>query len=195
MPDVKTAEQLAAEKSAADAEAARIKAEEELRKKEQEGKSVPVAEYERLQTLLKQAENTVAAANKKLKEIEDAKLSDTERLTKRVTELEPNEKRVKDLEEQIATLLAQEVAAVPADKRSAIPDLPPEKQLNWIRARRAEGFFGPAAVPGTATVQAGAAGDTRITLSKIKEWKRTGKYLEHKAEIDAAQAAGQIALE
>lgn len=80
----------------------------------------------------------------KLKEKEEAELSESEKLKKRVAELEPLSAQVKEYEETFTTLLNQKLEQVPEDKRGLVPDLPPRQKLTWLENAFAAGLFGAA---------------------------------------------------
>jgi hypothetical protein len=77
----------------------------------------------------------------KLKEKEEAELSESEKLKKRLAELEPLSAQVKEYEETFTTLLNKKLEQVPEDKRGLIPDLSPRKKLEWLESAFAAGLF------------------------------------------------------
>lgn len=80
----------------------------------------------------------------KLKEKEEADLSESDKLKKRLAELEPLSAKVKEYEETFTTLLDQKLEQVPEDKRWLVPDLPPRQKLTWLENAFAAGLFGAA---------------------------------------------------
>ncbi len=91
----------------------------------------------------------IKGALARLKEAEDAKKSDLEKLTGRVTELEPKAKRADELHAAIVGYLEAEEKAIPEDKRALLDLAPPADQpdarLRWIANAKAKGLFTVAA--------------------------------------------------
>lgn len=104
--------------------------------------------------------------------------------------------RVAKLEEEnkshVGTIQAYydaEVAEIPEDKRTLIPDLPLAKKLEWLKSAKAQGLFGE---PGPTTSARKPAGSASPTTMKSTDYMALeGKAFE---EAAAKVAKGEIVI-
>jgi hypothetical protein len=139
-----------------------------------------------------------AAANRKrateaetrLKALEDAQLTEQERLTKRVTELEPLAGSVRDYEAAMSEMLTARLAGMTPEAKKAVESLPaqdPLSRLRWLTAN--EALFTRQAAP---KLDGGAGGGERqnaapaLTAEEEAMARKMGvsleKYAARKAE-------------
>jgi len=88
----------------------------------------------------------------KAKQIEEASLTEQERVAKRVAELEPQAQRATVLEKRYAALIEEQFAALPEAQRSAIDAVAngdPEKRHEYMSVFRAAGVVDAPASPET----------------------------------------------
>lgn len=110
-----------------------------------------------------------------------------------IAELQPFKQRATDLEAVITTMVDAEIAAIPKERQSLVPDLSPEKKLAWIIANRAhlmgtkKGDVGHPTNPADGT-QPGGDNQT-FTTAQIKD---VAFYDKNKDAIKAALRDGRI---
>lgn len=54
-----------------------------------------------------------------------------------IADLRPKAERAAELESALIAVIDAEIAAIPKERQSLVPDLPPEKKLKWITDNRA----------------------------------------------------------
>lgn len=128
---------------------------------------------------------------------EDKKRKDDEAIargefTKVIEDLKPKAARAEALEKSLITVVEAEMKAIPEARRSLVPDLPPEKKLEYIAANRA--FLmdtKPADVnrPLNPDGSPGGGSNQTFTLAQIRDPKF---YEENRDAILKAQAEGRI---
>lgn len=91
----------------------------------------------------KQLNDTAAAAKKQLEDAEKAKQEEARKkeieagnFQKVIDDLTPKAKRAEELEAALNTVVEAEMNNIPEARRSMVPDLPPEKKLEWITKNR-----------------------------------------------------------
>lgn len=129
---------------------------------------------------------------------EDKKRKDEEAIAKGefskvIDELKPKAARAEALEKSLNTVVEAEMKAIPEARRSLVPDLPPEKKLEYIAANRA---FLMDAKPANVNHPANPAGGSpnggsnqTFTLAEIRDPKF---YEANRDAILKAQAEGRI---
>lgn len=146
---------------------------------------------------MKDAEEALAGAKKKLDDHEAKGLSDVERLTRQVAELQTQADQAKQLAESFSQLLVAEIQTVPEKFRGLVPaGLSDAQKVLWIRNARAAGMFGPeaavaAGAPATDDGKPGTTPKGKWTNSKIGALTKA-EFLKYEAEINAALAAGEV---
>lgn len=128
---------------------------------------------------------------------EDKKRKDEEAMakgefTKVIDELKPKAERMETLEKSLNNVIAAEMKAIPEARRSLVPDLPPEKKLEYIAANRA--FLmdtKPADVNRPLNPDGSQSGGSNqtFTLAQIRDPKF---YEANRDAILKAQAEGRI---
>jgi hypothetical protein len=103
----------------------------------------------------------------------DAELSESERLKKRVAELEPYEQSAKEYETELTDIVSARVASIPEDKKSLVPEgFSPAKLLKWLDANQ-KILFGterPVSSPDSGTPAKGAPDTLRLKAEeKVKQ--------------------------
>ncbi len=163
-------------------------------------KTVPYDRFQSQQTKLRDTETELEKyRTAEAKRTEDDALARGEH-QKVIDDLRPKAERAVALEASLKAVVDAELKNIPDDKKSLVPDLPPEKQLEWITANRK--FLTDGKVKdvnrhtdtGDGTVQ----GDDKqiFTLAQIKDPTRNadGKtfYELHRADILKAQREGRV---
>jgi hypothetical protein len=86
-----------------------------------------------------------------LKKLQDAQLSEQERVAKQLAELQPKAERAGVLEQTVREYLAIEEGLVPEGKKGLLDLAPPAEQpearLKWIASAKAKGLFTEATTP------------------------------------------------
>lgn len=143
---------------------------------------------------------TDASAAKK--ELEERKKQDAEAERQRqiqagehqkvIDDLTPKAKRAEELEAALTTVVEAEMQNIPEARRSLVPDLPPEKKLEWITKNRSFLMDDKKKdVNNPANPASDPNGDNKqvFTLAQVKDPKF---YAEHRSEILKAQREGRI---
>jgi len=97
---------------------------------------IPYGRFKEVNDQLKEKSDKLATF-----EAEDAKRKQDEQIKagehqKVIDELKPQAARAAELETALKAVIDAEIAAIPKDRQSLVPDLPPEKKLAWITANR-----------------------------------------------------------
>ncbi len=105
--------------------------------KQEENQSIPYARFK--EEIDKHRE---ATAELERLRAEDKKRKDDEAIakgefTKVIDELKPKAERMEALEKSLNAVIEAEMKAIPEDRRTLVPDLPPEKKLEYIATNRA----------------------------------------------------------
>ncbi len=154
---------------------------------------VPYARFKEVND--KAAENATKLAKYESEEAERKKQANIAagNHQKVIDDLTPKAARAVELETALNTVIEAEIAAIPKDRQSLVPDLSPEKKLAWIAANRAilmgdkKGSVNHPLNPKDGTVEGGDK--QTFTQAQIKDPKF---YDEHRDAIMAAMRDGRI---
>lgn len=191
MPTEETPEQKAArEKAVADAAEAQRKADEAAAALAATNtETVSKKDFDAIYKKAKETERQLEAAAAKLKEIERAQLTETERLRAELAEAKPAAEQGKKAREAVERLVEDEIKLLPENLRALVPSAEkydPIERLDWIRAARAS-VPAETPVPGTSTSRSTSSGK-RWTASEFAALDPR-EYPKHAAEIQATLAA------
>lgn len=125
----------------------------------------------------------------KLKEFEDAQLSETDRLKKQVEELSPKATQADRYEQALQAHLDAQRKGLPAHITALLDKLDAPDQLTWIAENR-ESLTAPAvSTSSPANPATGRHGANTFTTSQLNDREF---YLKNKDAIIAAMAEGRI---
>lgn len=128
------------------------------------------------------------AAADELRALKEQGMTETERMTKRIAELEPQAAKAAEAEKALEAVYAAEVADIPEKFKALIPaTMPVAERLVWLKTAKAAGAFGAAApaVPGNARNMDGG-GDT-ITQSAYGSLPLGGPFERARADIQSGK--------
>ncbi len=98
---------------------------------------IPYDRFKEINDKNKTMETELETFRKAEKERKEKAQIDAGEHEKVIADLRPKAERAAELETALKTVIDAEIAAIPKERQSLVPDLPPEKKLAWITANRA----------------------------------------------------------
>lgn len=97
---------------------------------------IPYGRFKEVNDQLKEKADKLAkyeAEEAKRKQDEQIKAGEHQKV---IDDLKPKAERATELENALKSVIDAEIASIPKERQSLVPDLPPEKKLAWITANR-----------------------------------------------------------
>lgn len=141
---------------------------------------------------------------KALKDVEDAQLSEHEKLKKRLEELEPRDKRAAELEERYAKQLNKQVAALPEHLQKIVAERAktPEQIEEYLDVFAEAGLLkgdakadAAAALKGASTAPSAKQPKQDAAPTKFEEWQRLDSKPETRVQAGVFYQMNRDAIE
>lgn len=155
--------------------------------------NVPYDRFKEVNTKLKETNTELERYREDERKRKEKEAIDKGEHEKVINDLRPKAERAEALEKTINTVIESELAAIPKERHSLVPDLPAEKKLAWIAANRAF-LMGEKKKdtnhPTNPADGSGGGGDNQtFTKAQIEDPKF---YAEHRDDILKAMREGRI---